>query len=88
MSYLVFKTNLLVSILFTFATNYLSLAVFLTISFFFTTPLSLLKSRATVTSLSISNSSTSLFKLAKFDFSAKLKVSTSEIFLISVLLHN
>ena len=31
----------------------------------------------------MSNLSTSVFKLAKFDFSAKLEVSTCEIFLIS-----
>ena len=34
--------------------------------------------------LSISNLSTSVFKLAKFDFGAKLEVSICEIFLISV----
>ena len=82
MSYLVFKTNPPVSILFTLATN-LSNAVFLATSFF-TTSLSLLKSTGTGTNLSISNLSTSVFKLAKFDFSAKLEVSTCEIYLISV----
>ena len=51
---------------------------------FFTTSLSLLKSTETSTNLSISNLSTSVFKLAKFDFNAKLEVSICEIFLISV----
>ena len=58
-SYLVFKTNPLVSILFTLATN-LSYAVFLTTSFF-TTSLSLLKSTGTGANLSISSLSTSVF---------------------------
>ena len=61
--------------LFTFATN-LSYTVFLTTSFF-TTSLSLLKSTGTRTNFSISSLSTSVFKLAKFDFSAKLEVSIS-----------
>ena len=56
--------------LFTLAT-YLSYSVFLTASFF-TTSLSLLKSTGTGANLSISSLSTSVFKLAKFDFSAKL----------------
>ena len=64
MSYLVFKTNPLVSILFTLATN-LSYTVFLTTSFF-TASLSLLKSTGTGINSSISNLSTSVFKLAKF----------------------
>ena len=81
MSYLVFKTNPLVSVLLTFSTN-LSETAFLTTSFF-TTLLSLLKSAETSTNFSISNLSISVFKLAKFDFRAKLEVSTSEIFLIS-----
>ena len=34
--------------------------------------------------LSISNFSTSAFRLAKFDFNAKLEVSTWEMFLVSV----
>ena len=51
---------------------------------FFTTSLSLLKSTGTGTNLSISNLSTSVFKLAKFVFNAKLEASTCEIFLISV----
>ena len=62
------------SILFSFATN-LSWTVFLTASFF-TTLLSLIKSTGTGTNLSISNLSGSVFKLAKFDFNAKLEVST------------
>ena len=60
-------------ILFTLATS-LSYTVFLTTSFF-TTSLNLLKSTGTGTNLSISNLSTSVFKLAKFDFNAKLEVS-------------
>ena len=84
-SYLVFKTKLLVSILFSLATNYYK--SFLTTSFF-TTPLSLLKSTGTGTNLSISNLSTLVFKLAKFVFNAKLDVSTCETFLYLLLLHN
>ena len=57
-SYLVFQTNLLVSILFTLATN-LSYTAFLTTSFS-TTSLSLPKSTGTMTNLSTSNSSTSV----------------------------
>ena len=60
--------------LYTFVTN-LSYSVFLTTSFF-TTSLSLLKSTGTGANLSISNLSTSVFKLAKLDFSAKLLTST------------
>ena len=70
------------SILFTLAAK-LSYTFFLTTSFF-TTSLSLLKSTGTGANLSISNLSTSIFKLAKFVFNAKLEVSTCEIFLISV----
>ena len=84
-SCLVFKTNLLVSMLFTFATN-LSYKVFLTASFF-TTSLSLLKSTGTGTNFSMSNLSTSAFKLARFVFNAKLELSTSEIFLIIYFLN-
>ena len=58
MLYLVFKTNVLVSILFTLATN-LSYKVFLTTSFF-TSSFSLLKSTGTGTNLSISNLSNSV----------------------------
>ena len=67
--------------LFTLATN-LSCTVFLTVSLF-TISLSLLKSTGTGANLSISNLSTSVFKLAKFAFNAKLEVSTCEIVLIS-----
>ena len=67
--------------LFNLATN-LSYTVFLTTSVF-TTSLSLLKSIGTDTIFSMSNLSTSVFKLAKFVFNAKLEVSTCEIFLIS-----
>ena len=81
MSYLDFKTNPLGSILFTLATN-LSYTAFLTTSFL-TTSLNLLKSTGTGANLSMSNLSTSVFKLAKFVFNAKPEVSTCEIFLIS-----
>ena len=54
-------------------------SVFLTS--FFTTSDNLLKSTGTGSSLSISNLSTSVFKLAKFDFSAKLLTSTCHTFL-------
>ena len=70
-SYLVFKANLLVSILFTLATN-LSYTALLTTSFF-TTSLRLLKLTGTGTNLSISSLKTSVFKLSKFDFNANLK---------------
>ena len=50
---------------------------------FFTTSLSLLKLTGTCTNLSISNLSTSAFKLAFFFFNAKLEVSTCQIFLMS-----
>ena len=70
--------------LFTLVTN---LSSFLTTSFF-TTLLNLLKSVATGTNLSMSNFSTSVFKVAKFVFNAKLDVSTCEIFSMSALLHN
>ena len=72
--------------LFTLATN-LSYTVILTTSFS-TTSLSLLKSTGTGASLSISILSTSVFRLAKFDFSAKLLTSTCDIFLNQFLLHN
>ena len=68
---------MLVSILFTLATN-LSYTVFLTTSFFTKS-----KSTGTGANLSISNLSTSAFRLAKFVFNAKLEASTCEIFLIS-----
>ena len=56
--------------LFTLAT-YLSYSVFLTTSFF-TKLLSLAKSLGTGVNLSICSLSTSILKLSKFDFSAKL----------------
>ena len=70
------------SILFTLATN-LSYTVFLTNSFF-SRSLNLLKSTGIGTNLSMSNLSTSAFKLAKFVFSAKLEVSTCVTFSKSV----
>ena len=71
-------------ILFTLATNSLYSA-FLTTSFF-TASLNLLKSTRTGTSLSISNLSAPVFKLAKFVFNAKLEVSTCEIVLMSAFI--
>ena len=65
----------------TFSTN-LSYTAFLTTSLL-TTSLNLLKSTGTVTNLSISNTSTSVFKLTKFVFNAKPEVSTCGIFMIS-----
>ena len=59
---------------FTFAANLLY-TVFLATSFF-TTSLSLLKLTGTGANLSMSNLSSSVFRLAKFVFSAKLEVST------------
>ena len=56
---------------------------FLTTSFF-TTSLSLLKSTETGANLSMSNLSTSVFRLAKFVFSAKFEVSTCVTFFRSV----
>ena len=80
--YLAFITKSLVSIFSTFAAN-LTYTVFLTTSFF-TTSLSLLKSSGTGANLSMSNLSTSVFRLVKFYFSAKLELSACEIFLMSV----
>ena len=71
-SYLVFKTNPLLSIVFTFATN-LSYAIFLTTSLF-TTLISLLKSTGAVFTLPVSIFSTSGFKLAKSNFADRLDV--------------
>ena len=85
-SYLVFKTNPLLSILFTFATN-LSYKVFLTTSFL-TASLGLLKSTGIGINLSISNLSTSVYRLAKFYFSEKLDVSIPAAFLNRLLFHN
>ena len=59
--YLVFKTKLLVSLLFTFASNLLYTA-FLT-TWFLTSSLNLFKSAGTGTNLSMSNLSTSVFRL-------------------------
>ena len=50
---------------------------------FFTTLDNLLKSVGTGTNLSISNLSTSVFKLDKFVFNAKSEVSTWVIFFMS-----
>ena len=69
-----FNTNALVSILFTFAIN-LSYTAFITTSFL-TTSLNLLKSKGIGAKLSMSNLSTSAFKLATFVFSAKVEVPT------------
>ena len=77
-SYLVFKTKPLASMLFTLETN---LHAFLTTSFF-TTLLSLLKPVGTGTNLPMSNLSTSVFRLAKFVFNPKPDRSTCEIFLM------
>ena len=82
MSYLVFKTNPLISILFTSATN-LSCKVFLTASVF-TTSLSWLKSTGTGTNLSISNLLISAFKLAKSDFASMLDLPVPVAFFESV----
>ena len=77
-----FKTNPLVSLLFTFATNLLC-NVFLTI-LLFTILLSLLKSIGKGFKLSISIFSTSAFKLVKSDFAANLEVSIPIAFFKSV----
>ena len=77
-SYLVFKINPLVSILFTLLTNLLY-SVFL-ITSFFTTLDNLLKSTGTVFSLPVSNVSTSVFKLAKFVFNENSKCSHEQHF--------
>ena len=68
-SYLVFKTNLLISALF----------IILSVSFF-TALLRLLKSTGTGTNLPISHLSISVFRLDKFVFNTKFEVSTCEIF--------
>ena len=80
-SYFVFDINLLVSTLFTLLA-WLLYSVFLTTSLL-TTLLNLLKSAGTGANLSISNLSTSVFKLATFAFNAKVEVSTCVKFLIS-----
>ena len=71
----------------TFVTNFLY-SVFFTTSFFTTSADNLLKSTGTGTSLSISNLSSSVFKLAKFDFNAKLLTSTCDTILNQFWLHN
>ena len=68
--------------LFTLSTN-LSYTVFLTTSFF-TTLLRFTKSLGARASLSISSLSTSVFKLTKFDYSAKVLTSTRVTFFRSV----
>ena len=83
--YLVFKTNILVSILFTFAASF-SYTAFLTKSFL--TTLNLLKSTGTGAYLSMSNLSTSVFRLAKFVFSANLKYQRVLHFLDQFLLRS
>ena len=70
----------------TFVTNLLY-SVFLTTSFF-TTLLNLAKSTGTVFNLSTSILSTSVFKLARFVFDAKLLTSICVAFYRSILLHN
>ena len=80
--YLVFKANSLVSTLFTLATNLLYKAILTAL--FLTTSLNLLKSTGTGANFSLSNLSTSVFRLAKFVFSAKVEVSTCVTFLRSV----
>ena len=67
-SYLVFETKFVLYLPLTLATN-LSYSAFLTTSFF-TTLLSLAKSLGTGINLSISSLSTSVFRLAKYVFSA------------------
>ena len=66
----------------TFVTNLLY-SIFWTTSFF-TALLSFGTSLGTGVNLSISYLSTSVFKLGKFDFSAKLLTSTCDTFLKSV----
>ena len=81
MSYLVFKANLVVSILSIFPTKLLY-SVFLTTSFL-TTLLNLAKSSGTGVNLAMSNLSTPVFKLAKFVFDPELLTSTCVTFLKS-----
>ena len=66
----------------TFVTNLLY-SIFFTTSFF-TALLSFAKSLGTGVNLSISNLYTSVFKLVRFDFSAKLLTSTCDTFFESV----
>ena len=81
-SYLVFKTNLVASILSTFVTHLLY-SVFLTTSFF-TTLLNLAKTLGTGVNFAMSNLSTSIFKPARFVFDAKLLTSKCVTFFKSV----
>ena len=85
-SYVVFKRNPAVSILSTFVTNLLD-SVFWTTSFF-TTLLNLAKSLGTGVNFAMSNSSTSVSKLARFVFDVKLLTSTCVAFLDQFLLYN
>ena len=80
-SYLVLETKF-VSILLTLLTNS-SYSVFFTTSFL-TALLNLAKSIGTDVSLSVSNLSTSVFRLAQFNFSAKLLASICDILFKSV----
>ena len=86
MSYLVLKTNLVVSILPTFVTN-LSYSVFLATSFF-----TALHNVAKLSGIDFNFAtyylSTTAFKLARFVFDAKLLTSTASHFLDQSLLHN
>ena len=70
LSYIVFKTNPVVSILSTFVTNF-SYSVFFTASFFITL-LSLAKSSGTGVNFAMYNLSRLVFKLARFAFYEKL----------------
>ena len=80
-SYLVFKTNPLASILFTLATNLLYTVYFTTS--LIPTLLSWLKTTGTFFDLSTSILSISAFKLSKWDFAANLDVSTPVAFFTS-----
>ena len=71
--------------LFTLATN-LSYSVFLTTSIF-TTLLNLAKLSVTGVNFAMSNLSTSVFKLVKFVFDAKLLTSTYVTFFKSVFIY-
>ena len=76
--FIFFSTKFVVSILPTLVANLLH-SVFLT-TLFLTTLLNLARSTGTGFNLSASILSTSVFKLAKFDFSAKLLTSTCDTF--------
>ena len=85
-SYVSFKTSPVVSILSALETNLLYSTFFKTL--FFTTLLNFVRSLGTGFDVSISNLSTSVFKLAKLDFNAKLLISICNIFLYQFLVHN